>query len=89
MKTNPFDEARVIARGDCLALGDDPMHWVVRQAVDSLKRDGKPVSKEGVLRVIGHLEDVMLPPPEPVHGQLYGTDTVVTGYPDDDELEAM
>lgn len=33
--------------------------------------------------------DTYLPAPEPVHGQLYGTDTVVTGYPDDDELEAM
>lgn len=38
---------------------------------------------------IEDMEMVVLPPPEPVHGQLYGTNTVVTGYPDDDELAVV
>ena len=38
---------------------------------------------------IDDMEMVILPPPDAVHGQLYGTDTVITGYADDDELEVM
>ena len=38
---------------------------------------------------IHDMEMVILPTPDAVHGQLYGTDTVVTGYADDDELLVM
>lgn len=55
---SPFEVARTIARGACLALGDETMHWVIQEAVDSLKRDRKPVTKAGVLAVIDHLEVV-------------------------------
>lgn len=35
------------------------------------------------------MEMVVLPPPDAVHWQLHGTDTVVTGYADDDELKVI
>jgi hypothetical protein len=53
---NPFKEARIIAKSGCLAIGSEVMHWVVKEAVESLRRDGYPINEVGVLRVIEYLE---------------------------------
>jgi hypothetical protein len=57
MMPNPFDEARKIAKQACLAVGNEPLQWVVKEALDSIKRANRPVTKANVLYVINCLEE--------------------------------